>query len=293
MLCGRPSSAAITPHRWPVSWQCSSAFCPYEKRWWSVPTSSASSGRPSICMSHSARSPTSMTLRCVERRVFWMQRRDLGRLDAPVDDLEGGLARDLAPDRVDGPERRLVLLVVDAELRAGLLGDDSEAPRGPAPGRGRRVLRGRTGEMRGALSTFEASWRSTACRIRSLALVSTRSPMISATVASTSAARSATSSDCTRSSTSAAAASRSSAAFARRVAAISSPCSATLTRRSSISSRRFRYAKRRSSKTSRRSRRCLWRSAITASRLSTARDAPRPPPSPPHERAAPPSGPRR
>ena len=53
-------------------------------------------------------------------------RRDLGCLHAAVDDLEGGLARDLAPDRVHGPQRRLVLLGVDAELGAGLLGDDRE-----------------------------------------------------------------------------------------------------------------------------------------------------------------------
>ena len=63
-----------------------------------------------------------------------------------------------------------------------------------------------SGDILGALSTLEASWRSTAWTMRSFALVSTRSPMISATVASTSAARSATSSDWTRSSTSAAAA---------------------------------------------------------------------------------------
>ena len=51
------------------------------------------------------------------------QRRHLGRLDAPVHHLEGCLARDLASDRIHGPERRLVLLGVDAELGAGLLRD--------------------------------------------------------------------------------------------------------------------------------------------------------------------------
>ena len=62
------------------------------------------------------------------------QRRDLGRLHAAVDDLERGLARDLASDRIDGPQRRLVLLGVDAELGAGLLGDHGERREHALPG---------------------------------------------------------------------------------------------------------------------------------------------------------------
>ena len=54
------------------------------------------------------------------------QRWDLGRLQPAVDDLESSLARDLASDRVDGPQRCLLLLRVDAELRAGLLRDHGE-----------------------------------------------------------------------------------------------------------------------------------------------------------------------
>jgi hypothetical protein len=57
---------------------------------------------------------------------FLDQRRDLGRLHAPVHHLERGLTRDLATDRIDRPERRLVLLGVDAELGTRLLCDDRE-----------------------------------------------------------------------------------------------------------------------------------------------------------------------
>jgi len=54
------------------------------------------------------------------------QRWDLGRLDAAVHDFERSLAGDLAPDGIDGAERRLVLLVVDPEFGAGLLGNHGE-----------------------------------------------------------------------------------------------------------------------------------------------------------------------
>ncbi len=54
------------------------------------------------------------------------QRWDLGRLEAPVHHLERCLPGDLASDRVHRPERRLVLLVVDAEFRACLLRDDGQ-----------------------------------------------------------------------------------------------------------------------------------------------------------------------
>ena len=85
------------------------------------------------------------------------QRWDLGRLHAAVDHLEGGLARDLASDRVHRPQRRLVLLGVDAELGAGLLGDHGERREHALLRRARRGPRARSGEILGALSTLDAS----------------------------------------------------------------------------------------------------------------------------------------
>jgi len=75
--------------------------------------------------------------------------------------LESGLARDLAPDRIHGPERRLLLLGVDAELRTGLLRDHRQRREHALPG---MVVESLEREWRHPRRTvhMDASWRSTA-----------------------------------------------------------------------------------------------------------------------------------
>ena len=190
-------------------------------------------------MSQSARSPTSITLRWVVRRAFW---------------ISGGTSvawrrRSTTSSAACRAISRPIGSTVRSVAWCFSLSMPSSAPVCSAMTASAERMRScawssrpssERGDMRGALSTLDASCRSTAWTMRSFALVSTRSPTMSAIVASTRAARSATSSDWTRSSTSTAAASRSRAALARSVSSICAPCSATRVRRSSISSRRLR-----------------------------------------------------
>jgi len=182
-----------------------SAFWPYEKRWCSVPTSSASSGRPSICICQSARSPISTTRRWVVRRARWIK-------GGPRLPACGGRRPRERPgvrsraDRVHGPQRRLLLLRIDAELGTGLLGDHRQRQsRRSRAWSSRPRARVATSAVRCPRSTHPGARRpARSGRWR----WSRRDPHDLRDGRSTSAARSATSSDWTRSSTSAEAASR-------------------------------------------------------------------------------------